>query len=228
MLMNIDSTTAEIIEEIYGFVPEVLADGIASLVDDGDANQSSQLWSQSDVVLITYADQVRAEGRSPLQAQIDFLLDHSLDEVIQCVHLLPFCPYTSDDGFSVVDYLAVDPKSGTWDDIANLGDSFDLMFDLVLNHASQKHEWFQRYLDGDPEYADFFIDQDPSADLTAVVRPRSLPLLTEFRVRRWRQAHLDDFQCRSGRFELCQSPCDVGDARDSRSVCSSRSADHSS
>ncbi len=116
----------------------------------------------------------------PLKAQLDFLLDHSLDEVIQCVHLLPFCPYTSDDGFSVVDYLAVDPESGTWNDIANLGDSFDLMFDLVLNHASQKHEWFQRYLDGDPDFAEFFIDQDPSADLTAVVRPRSLPLLTEF------------------------------------------------
>ena len=107
--MNIDSTTAGIIEEIYGCVPEEFADGIASLMRDSDANESSsQLWSQSDVVLITYADQVRAEGRTPLQAQLDFLLDHSLDEVIQCVHLLPFCPYTSDDGFSVVDYLAVE------------------------------------------------------------------------------------------------------------------------
>ena len=179
--MDIDSTTAGIIEEIYGHVPDDLAAGIAALVEECDSSEaSSSLWSQSDVVLITYADQVRAEGRTPLRAQLDFLLDHTLDEVIQCVHLLPFCPYTSDDGFSVVDYLAVDPESGTWDDIANLGDSFDLMFDLVLNHASQKHEWFQRYLNGDPEFADFFIDQDPSADLTAVVRPRSLPLLTEF------------------------------------------------
>jgi sucrose phosphorylase len=179
--MPIDSTTVGIIEEIYGCVPEVLADGIAAMEDDCDVNESSsQLWSQRDVVLITYADQVRAEGSTPLKAQFDFLLDHSLDELIQCVHLLPFCPYTSDDGFSVVDYLAVDPESGTWNDIANLGDSFDLMFDLVLNHASQKHEWFQRYLDGDPDFADFFIDQDPSADLAAVVRPRSLPLLTEF------------------------------------------------
>lgn len=179
--MQLDSTTIGIIEQIYGRVPEVLVDGIAAMEDDCDVDQSSsQLWSQSDVVLITYADQVRAEGSTPLKAQLDFLLDHSLDEVIQCVQLLPFCPSTSDDGFSVVDYLAVDPKSGTWNDIANLGDSFDLMFDLVLNHASQKHEWFQRYLDGDPDFAEFFIDQDPSADLTAVVRPRSLPLLTEF------------------------------------------------
>ena len=96
------------------------------------------------------------------------------------MHLLPFCPYTSDDGFSVTDYLAVDPAVGGWEDIAELGQSFDLMFDLVLNHASQRHEWFQRYLQGDPQFADFFIDQDPSADLSEVVRPRSLPLLTEF------------------------------------------------
>jgi sucrose phosphorylase len=179
--MQLDSTTIGIIEQIYGRVPEVLADGIAAMEDDCDVDESSsQLWSQSDVVLITYADQVHAEGSTPLKAQLDFLLDHSLDEVIQCVHLLPFCPSTSDDGFSVVDYLAVDPESGTWNDIANLGDSFDLMFDLVLNHVSQKHEWFQRYLDGDPDFAEFFIDQDPLADLTAVVRPRSLPLLTEF------------------------------------------------
>jgi sucrose phosphorylase len=80
----------------------------------------------------------------------------------------------------VVDYLQVDPESGTWEDIADLGDSFDLMFDLVLNHASQKHRWFQGYLRGEEAYRDFFIDQDPSADLSQVVRPRSLPLLTEF------------------------------------------------
>lgn len=179
--MDIDATTVEIIEQMYGHVPQVLADGIAAMIKECDAHQpSSQLWSERDVVLITYADQVRSAGSTPLKAQRDFLLHHSLDKVIQCVHLLPFCPFTSDDGFSVVDYLAVDPASGTWSDIADLGNSFDLMFDLVLNHASQKHEWFQKYLDGDPEFAEFFIDQDPSVDLSKVVRPRSLPLLTEF------------------------------------------------
>ena len=89
-----------------------------------------------------------------------FLLDHGIDDVISCVHLLPFCPYSSDDGFSVIDYLAVDPDSGDWNDIAELGESFDLMFDLVLNHCSQHSEMFQGYLAGDPEYADYFIDQD--------------------------------------------------------------------
>ncbi len=180
-MTNLDSTTAGLIQEIYGRVPEVLADGIAALEDHRiDRGEADSLWSQQDVVLITYADQIRAPDRSPLQAHREFLLDHRLDQLIRCVHLLPFCPYTSDDGFSVVDYLAVDPEAGTWDDIAELGNSFDLMFDLVLNHASQKHKWFQRYLSGDPDYADFFIDQDPSSDLSQVVRPRSLPLLTEF------------------------------------------------
>ena len=181
--MPIDAPTSSLIEEIYGSVPEVLAEGIGRLYDQADrsiGDQPAELWNERDVVLITYADQVRHAGETPLRAQHRFLLDHSLDEVLRCVHLLPFCPFTSDDGFSVVDYLAVDPAVGSWDDIAALGESFDLMFDLVLNHASQQHQWFQGFLEGDEQYADFFIDQDPAADLSQVVRPRSLPLLTPF------------------------------------------------
>ncbi len=183
--MTIDSTTTAILKDIYGCVPDSLSTGIATLFGEHDEpNPSESLWSERDVVLITYADQVRSGQLSqttcPLQALRRFLLDHAIDDLISCVHLLPFCPYTSDDGFSVVDYLAVDPESGSWQDIAELGQSFDLMFDLVLNHASQQHDWFRGYLSGDPQYADFFIDQDPSVDLSDVVRPRSLPLLTEF------------------------------------------------
>ena len=179
--MKIDSKISELIEQIYDDVPDELAEGIAALfTQDEETVLTEDLWSERDVVLITYADQVRGNGLPPLQTQREFLLDHDLQSLIRCIHLLPFCPYTSDDGFSVVDYLAVDPDAGSWDDIAELGASFDLMFDLVLNHASQKHEWFQRYLQGDPDFADFFIDQDPEIDLSQVVRPRSLPLLTKF------------------------------------------------
>ncbi len=179
--MTLDNVTTGLLHEIYGRAPEDLANGLEKLFASGDQDGSDQvLWSQRDVVLITYADQIRQQGTAPLEALNRFLLEHRLQELISCVHLLPFCPYTSDDGFSVVDYLAVDPASGTWEDIASLGNSFDLMFDLVLNHASQKHQWFQRYLSGDPEFANFFIDQDPAADLSDVVRPRSLPLLTPF------------------------------------------------
>ncbi|MGB1816186.1 MAG: alpha-amylase family glycosyl hydrolase, partial [Rubripirellula sp.] len=178
--MEIDSITRDLIQQIYGGVPEVLIRGLEKLSVVRESQIDSDLWSERDVVLITYADQVRSPDLTPLQAQRQFLLDHDLQKLIRCVHLLPFCPFTSDDGFSVVDYLAVDPDVGTWQDIAELGKDFDLMFDLVLNHASQKHAWFQAYLRGDDGYEDFFIDQEPSADLSKVVRPRSLPLLTPF------------------------------------------------
>ena len=155
--MKIDSRTADLIQQIYGCLPDVLTEGIAALESVRTAASQNDLWSERDIVLITYADQVHAPGQTPLQAQRSFLLDHGLDRLIRCVHLLPFCPYTSDDGFSVVDYLAVDPQAGTWDDITVLGSSFDLMFDLVLNHASQQHDWFQQYLSGNPDFSDFFL-----------------------------------------------------------------------
>jgi sucrose phosphorylase len=171
----------DLIKEIYGEVPDSLLSGLTELCESSDkADRSADLWTEKDVVLITYADQVRADSGTPLEAQQAFLLDYAVDQVINCVHLLPFCPYSSDDGFSVIDYLAVDPDSGDWNDIANLGDIFDLMFDLVLNHCSQQHEWFQRYLADDPAMKDFFIDQDPEVDLSAVTRPRSLPLLSPY------------------------------------------------
>ena len=98
--------------------------------------------------------------------------------MISAVHILPFFPYSSDDGFSVIDYTAVNPALGTWDDVRRLGETFDLMFDLVINHVSSQSEWFQRFKAGDPAYEDFFIRVDPATDLSAVVRPRTLPLLT--------------------------------------------------
>lgn len=137
-------------------------------------------WDERDVVMISYADILRSDNQTPLATLNQWLTDRQLNQSIRCVHLLPFCPYTSDDGFSVVDYLEVDPASGTWDDIARLGHSFDLMFDLVLNHCSQASEWFQAYLRGEAPYNNFFIDVDPSEDLTLVVRPRSLPLLSPY------------------------------------------------
>lgn len=136
-------------------------------------------WTERDSVLITYADQLRsADGSaSPLATLREWLVDNGFGELLSTVHLLPFCPYSSDDGFSVIDYLAVDPDSGTWEDIAALGEPFDLMFDLVLNHLSERSEWFQKYLRGEAPYDRFFIEVDPEADYSSVTRPRpGLPL----------------------------------------------------
>ena len=130
-------------------------------------------------VLITYADQVRAPDEAPLRT-LKRLLDGPLAGTTAAVHLLPFYPSTSDDGFSVADYDAVDPAVGTWDDVAALARDRPLMFDAVINHASASHPWFQGFLAGDPERAGWFVTADPATDLSATVRPRTSPLLTPF------------------------------------------------
>lgn len=153
-----------------------LADRYAALRD----REPSLLWDQRSVVLITYGDQIHSDGIAALEAQRQFLLDYDLSSAISAIHILPFFPYSSDDGFSVIDYQRVDPEMGDWSDVDRLGESFGTAFDLVVNHCSQQHDWFQRYLKGEEPYINYFIDADPSTDLSAVTRPRSSPLLTPF------------------------------------------------
>lgn len=136
-------------------------------------------WDEKDLVLITYADQFSAVGEKALPVFTRFYnkwLSHSFSHV----HLLPFYPWSSDDGFSVIDYHEVAPETGTWSDIAELKQSTSLMFDYVCNHMSAKSQWFANYLQQTPGYEDFFISVDPDTDLSAVTRPRALPLLTPF------------------------------------------------
>ncbi len=134
--------------------------------------------SGKDIVLITYSDQFSEANLTPLQSLNNFLYEHLLG-VVNCVHILPFFPYSSDDGFSVIDFRQVDPKLGNWHNIQNLANSFSLMVDLVINHVSSQSDWFQKFLKGDKKYEDFFITVPPDTDLSKVVRPRALPLLTE-------------------------------------------------
>lgn len=135
--------------------------------------------SERDVILITYGDIVRRAGEAPLRTLHD-TLTRTLKGAINAVHLLPFFPYSSDDGFSVIDYTAVDPELGDWDDIARLRGDFRLMFDAVINHISVQSAWFQGFLSGEEPYTDYFITVPPDTDLTMVTRPRALPLLTPF------------------------------------------------
>lgn len=140
-------------------------------------------FDERDVLLITYGDTFTAAGRTPLQALGDFAA-RQLEGRVSTVHLLPFFPYSSDYGFSVIDYESVDPRLGGWDDVGALERRFKLMFDLVLNHVSAQSEWFQGFLRGDPQYQRFFITEDPATDLSAVTRPRTSPLLTRFETAR--------------------------------------------
>lgn len=143
------------------------------------AVNQNKSFSEKEIVLITYGDQLSAEGRKPLTVLLDFLSEYCYD-TISTVHLLPFFPYSSDDGFSVIDYRRVDPDVGSWGDIEKIGEQFDLMFDAVINHISINSRWFKKFLQGDSRYADYFISADPATDLSGVTRPRANRLLSPF------------------------------------------------
>lgn len=135
--------------------------------------------SEKDVVLITYGDQVNRDSEASLETLKEFM-DNHLKGVVNSIHILPFYPYSSDDGFSVVSYNAVDPHMGSWREIEQISADYRLMVDGVINHVSQFSDWFRAYLSGDEYFKDYFIEIDPSIDLSEVVRPRATPLLSEF------------------------------------------------
>ncbi|MBN2737200.1 MAG: alpha-amylase [Spirochaetales bacterium] len=150
-------------------------------------NKKNKLFfTQKDVILITYADQIQKNKEAHLKTLHQFLNSH-IQNTINSVHLLPFFPYSSDDGFSVIDYKKVQEENGTWDDIKNLGQDFKLAFDGVINHVSQESSWFQEYLKGNPAYDDFFISLPKDLDLSHVVRPRPFPLLSDFQTTRGKE-----------------------------------------
>jgi glucosylglycerate phosphorylase len=135
--------------------------------------------SQRDALLITYPNQVGESHKQPLKTLAEFCT-RQIKGLVSGVHLLPFYPWSSDDGFAVKDFFTVESSYGSWEDIAQLRGDFDLMFDAVFNHVSAQSEWFQEFLANDPRRHDFFLPVVGDPDLSQVVRPRTLPLLTEF------------------------------------------------
>lgn len=135
-------------------------------------------WSQQDVIMITYGDSLYQADERALTTLHRFLNEHC-DGVISGVHVLPFFPYSSDDGFAVSDYYAVREAVGEWQDIQRLSAEYRLMSDLVINHGSGESEWFQNFIKGEGQGSDYFFTASPDADLSEVVRPRTSPLLRE-------------------------------------------------
>jgi glucosylglycerate phosphorylase len=168
------------LSELYDDRAEDCLTRLCALVcaDTWPCPRASARWDQRDITLICYGDQVQTPGRPHLETLQHFLTAHDFPRFIRHLHLLPFFPSSSDDGFAVIDYQAVAPELGTWNDVRELGRQFELMFDLVINHVSARSRWFEKYVQGVSPYDRFFLEGDPSADLTRVVRPRSLPLLT--------------------------------------------------
>ncbi|MAM11888.1 MAG: alpha-amylase [Rhizobiaceae bacterium] len=136
----------------------------------------NNMWSADNAYVITYGNSIIDGEHKPLSLLQDFLTEN-LKGVIKGVHILPYFPYTSDDGFAITDYRAVDSGLGGWEDIERIGREFRLMSDLVLNHCSSQSNWFNEFRMGHEPYRDFFFTASPEDDLSSVVRPRAHPLL---------------------------------------------------
>lgn len=145
-------------------------------------------FNQEDVVAITYGDLIDSPNEHPLKA-LSIIFEKLFRGVFNTVHILPFFPYSSDRGFSVIDYEEVDPALGGWEDIERLGDEYRLMFDGVINHVSSKSEWFREFLARNPNYEDYFVSfESPQAiseeNLRLILRPRTSSLLSEYQTLR--------------------------------------------
>lgn len=175
---------SSLVSDIY---PDLESDILSSLIVEAFWPESREperhgrepgnsLWSERDALLITYGNSIIDGSHKPLDLLHDFLL-RRMRGVLNSVHILPFFPYTSDDGFAVTDFRSVDPQLGDWADINRIGHDFQLMSDLVLNHVSSQSLWFNEYRQDKAPYNRFFFEASPDDDLSAVVRPRTSPLL---------------------------------------------------
>ena len=140
--------------------------------------QHTNHWDQNDALMITYGDSLQLADEKPL-VTLKHFLDEWTDGVVSGVHILPFYPWTSDDGFSVLDYSSVNESLGDWNDIRAIADSYDLMADLVINHCSIRSVWFENFLADREPGKGYFFTASVQDDLSAVVRPRTTPLLQE-------------------------------------------------
>lgn len=162
---------------------QAIFEEIVELIEAVDIPEAEpERWSEKDALCITYADSVLGAG-TPLETLHRFLTDH-VGPLINTVHILPFYPYSSDDGFAVIDYEAVRHDLGSWDHVFAMSKNHRLVFDCVVNHVSQHSQYMKKYSEGHPDYENFFIEMDPDADVSTVTRPRTLPLLHEYETHR--------------------------------------------
>lgn len=177
------------LKKLYPRSYETVYSSLQKLIDDfkrkhnfiDQSRKKEKPFSEKDVVLICYPDHIQENSiqENYLTVLHRFLKKYAYG-LINKVHLLPFYPYSSDDGFSVIDYYQVRKDLGDWEDIKNLSLDFDLIFDFVLNHISSRSLWFQDYLRGDKKFENFFIAFDQQIDTSSIYHPRTTPLLTPF------------------------------------------------
>lgn len=180
--MSFPVNAEQLLKTIYGedFTFEY-SEKITELVEEWKKKEWKEPspLTEKNVYLIAYGDCIKEEDEPTLKTLNKFLNEKAQNEITD-VHLLPMFPYTSDDGFSVVDYRKIDSALGDWSDINHFSDDYRLMFDFVANHMSKSSEWFQGYLNEDPAYDDYFISREEGFDTSNVVRPRTSPIFHEY------------------------------------------------
>ena len=156
------------------------------------AEEKELPFTHKDAFLISYGNILSAESEEKNRTETGltrlfrFLEKHN-NGVFSYLHILPFHPYSSDDGFSVIDYRKVDERFGSWEDIERFKTlsaaegKLKLAFDFVVNHGSVQSEWFKAFLRNEEPYSSWYVTRPADYDYKTVVRPRTHPLLSEFK-----------------------------------------------
>lgn len=113
---------------------------------------------KNQVQLITYPDSLG--GNLKLLHQV---LDQHFPDVFKGgIHILPPFPSSGDRGFAPLTYLEIEPQFGNWDDIRAIGEQYDILVDLMVNHISAQSAYFQDFLKHgrNSSYADLFLTLD--------------------------------------------------------------------
>ena len=168
-----------VLTTLYGPEVDELERAVDELIAGISPPRRATPWDERTAWLIAYPYQVHTSGEAPLRTMRRAFVEHLRPELTG-VHVLPFHPSSSDGGFSVTDFELIDPAFGSWDDLADLAATTDVMADAVVNHASAQGVWFRGFLAGDPDRHGFFRTVEPDADLADVVRPRESPVVVEF------------------------------------------------
>ena len=163
-----------LIDEEINILSNQIFEKIPKLKNDDNLEN----WNESDIFLISYGDSIVSEKNKKLKTLKNFF-DKFIKPYFNNIHILPFFPFSSDDGFSIIDYKKVRDDLGGWEDISLLSQDYRLMADIVINHASRQSEYFEEFLKGSSAYKDFFISLDKDEGFENVVRPRSSDLFQE-------------------------------------------------
>ena len=158
-----------------------LTDQIFEITPQVKNDDRLENWNESDIFLITYGDSIVTAKDKKLKTLKKFV-DEFIKPHFNNIHILPFFPFSSDDGFSIVDYKKVRDDLGSWEDIILLSKDYRVMADIVINHSSKQSEYFREFIRGNKIYKDFFITLDKNEGFETVVRPRSSDLFQEVEI----------------------------------------------